>query len=97
MNEYQLKNDWRLYSDQKVRVYQDGNGGAVVLPLSKEFGDPAPILLQANETGAEVETIPFSVEKIAVSLDRKITIIWQQIDEGLQTESTISVYREMEE
>ncbi|WP_099225168.1 hypothetical protein [Listeria costaricensis] len=97
MNQYQLQNDWVLCSEQEVRVYQDGHGGAAILPLLKEFGDATPILLQVNALEAEVETIPFSVEKIVISLNRKIEIIWQQTDEGFQMEATIPVCSETEE
>lgn len=75
MNEYQLKNGWRvLAKTTKLLVLEDELGHVGITYHNKQFGDAQILLLKITEQGVDVSTLPHYIEKVSVNFDQTITI-----------------------
>lgn len=75
MNEYQLKNGWRILSKAtQLLVLEDELGHVGITYHNKQFGDPQVLLLKITEQGVDVEALPHYIEKVSVNFDQTITL-----------------------
>lgn len=75
MNEYQLKNGWRvLAKTTQLLVLEDELGHVGITYHNKQFGDSQVLLIKITDQGVDVSTLPHYIEKVSVNFDHTITI-----------------------
>lgn len=89
-----VSHGWRVHSDHRVRIYQESEGNLAIFLDMKEFGDPAPLLIDLTEQSASITSTPHLVEKIEVTLTKEIVITWNA--EPFQLSTTEGIYEDSE-
>ncbi|AQY49789.1 hypothetical protein PWEIH_02262 [Listeria weihenstephanensis FSL R9-0317] len=85
---------WQVYSDNRVRIYQEQDSNLAIFLDVKEYGDPAPLLIDLTDQSASITSIPHFVEKVEIRLAKEIVITWNI--EPFKLSATEGVYEEME-
>ncbi|MBA3926748.1 hypothetical protein [Listeria rustica] len=89
-----VSHGWQVHSDQRVRIYQEEDGNLAIFLDLREFGDPAPLLIDLSEQSVSIVSTPHLVEKIEVKLTKEIVITWS--DEPFQLSATEGIYEDTE-
>lgn len=75
MNEYQLKNGWKILAKTaRFLVLEDELGHVGITYYNKQFGDSQVLLLKFTEQGVDVKTLPHYVEKVSVNFNKTIIV-----------------------
>lgn len=75
MNEYLLKNGWKLLAKtSQFLVLEDELGHVGVTYNNKQFGDVQLLLLKITDQGVDVKSLPHYIEDISINFDQTITI-----------------------
>ncbi|EUJ31445.1 hypothetical protein PCORN_05306 [Listeria cornellensis FSL F6-0969] len=89
-----VSHGWRVHSNQRVRIYQENEGNLAIFLDMKEFGDPAPLLIDLTDQSAIITSMPHLVEKVEVKLAKEIVIMWNA--EPFNLSATEGIYEDTE-
>ncbi|EUJ23662.1 hypothetical protein PGRAN_07141 [Listeria grandensis FSL F6-0971] len=89
-----VSHGWRVHSEKRVRIYQEEDGNLAIFMDMKEFGDPAPLLIDLTDQSAIITSMPHLVEKVAVKLAKEIVITWNA--EPFNLSATEGIYEDTE-
>ncbi|MBC6316310.1 hypothetical protein [Listeria grandensis] len=87
-----VSHGWRVHSEKRVRIYQEEDGNLAIFLDMKEFGDPAPLLIDLTDQSAIIASMPHLVEKVEVKLAKEIVITWNT--EPFNLSATEGIYED---
>jgi len=70
----ELQFGWVVERPSKMSVLTNDSGEVALIYNSKNFGDVQPLLLKLSEKNIEVISVPHYIDKIAISLEKVISV-----------------------